>query len=195
VGELLDYWLQTYARHHVRPKSYEDYERTIRVHLKPGLGAIPVQKLKPEHLQTFYSDKLNAGCGKRTVELCHMRLSQALKMAMELGLVARNVAQVVRPPRARAREMQTWDTTQVQRFHQAAVQSPYGPVWAVVLATGMRRGEVLGLRWQDVDFERREIHVRQSVTPVGGAAQFGPTKNSRSRTIQRHSPLRADSAA
>src|SRR5919202_6340754 len=103
-------------------------------------------------------------------------------MAVDLGLVARNVAQSVSPPRARAKEMQTWDMDQAQRFLAAASQSGYGPVWAVVLATGMRRGEVLGLRWQDVAFERRVLHVRQSVTPVGGAAQIGPTKNSRSRT-------------
>jgi integrase len=184
MAELMSYWLQTYARHHVRPKSYEDYEGTIRVHIVPALGHVPLQKLKPEHLQTFYSDKLSAGCGKRTVELCHLRLSQALKMAVELDLVARNVAQSVKPPRARAREMQTWDTAQVQLFLAAASQSCYGPIWAVVLATGMRRGEVLGLRWQDVDFERRVLHVRQAVVPVGGAAQIGPTKNSRSRAIQ-----------
>jgi integrase len=61
----------------------------------------------------------------------------------------------------------------------------------VVLATGMRRGEVLGLRWQDVDFERRVLHVRQAVVPVGGAAQIGPTKNSCSRAIQGIPPLRA----
>ena len=73
---------------------------------------------------------------------------------------------------------------EVQRFLAAAAPSPYGPIWAVVLATGMRRGEVLGLRWQDVDFERRVLHVRQSVAPVGGAARIGATKNSRSRTIQ-----------
>jgi len=183
VGELLDYWLQTHARHHVRPKTYECYEQTIRVHLKPGLGAIRLQKLTPDQVKTFYADKLNAGCGKRTVELCHRRLSQALKMAMELGLVARNVAQSVNPPRARAKEMQTWDMDQAQRFLEAASGSGYGPVWAVVLTTGMRRGKVLGLRWRDVDFERRVIHVRQAVVPVGGAVQIGPTKNGRSRAI------------
>ena len=183
VAELLDYWLQTHARHHVRPKTYECYEQTIRVHLKPGLGAMRVQKLTPDQVKTFYADKLDAGCGKRTVELCHLRLSQALKKAVELGLVARNAAQVVHPPRARAREMQTWDMDQAQRFLAAASQSGYGPVWAVVLATGMRRGEVLGLRWQDVDLERRVLHVRQAVVPVGGVAQIGPTKNGRSRAI------------
>jgi integrase len=183
VAQLLVYWLDTYARHNVRAKTLEDYERTIRVHIIPALGVVPVQKLTPDQLQSFYSDKLAAGCGKRTVELCHLRLSQALKMAVELGFVARNVAQAVKPPRARAREMQTWDAAEVQRFLQEVAQSPYGPIWAVVLATGMRRGEVLGLRWQDVDFERRVLHVRQSVTPVGGAAQIGPTKNNRRRDI------------
>src|SRR5918912_334311 len=125
------YWLQEHARHHVRPKTYEDYERTIRVHIIPALGAVPVQKLTPDQIKTFYSAKLAAGWGKRTVELCHLRLSQALKMAVELGFVARNAAQLVRPPHARAREMQTWDKDQAQRFLQTASGSPYGPIWAV----------------------------------------------------------------
>jgi integrase len=167
----------------VRPKSYETYERLIRVHLKPGLGAIRVQQLRPEHLQQFYAAKLAAGCGKRTVEMCHMRLSQALKMAVEHGQVARNVAQVVHPPRARAREMQTWSRDEAQRFLAVVDQSAYGPIWPVVLATGMRRGEVLGLRWCDIDFEHRVIHVRQSAIMVGGKMQIGPTKGDRSRAI------------
>jgi integrase len=183
IGELLDFWLETYARPRVRAKSYETYERIIRVHLKPGLGTIRVQALKPEHLQQFYADKLAAGCGKRTVEMCHMRLAQALKMAVEHGQVARNVALVVKPPRARAREMQTWSRDEAHRFLQAASGSSYGPIWAVALATGMRRGELLGLRWCDIDGERRIIHVRQAAIAVGGEMLIGPTKGDRSRAI------------
>jgi integrase len=167
----------------VRAKSYETYERIIRVHLKRGLGTIRVQALKPEHVQQFYAAKLAAGCGKRTVEMCHMRLSQALKMAVEHGQVARNVAQVVKPPRARAREMQTWSKDEAQRFLAVASQSAYGPLWAVALATGMRRGELLGLRWQDIDVERRIIHVRQAAIAVGGVTEIGSTKGDRSRAI------------
>ena len=181
VGELLDFWLETYARPRVRPKSYDTYERIIRVHLKPALGSIRVQQLRPEHLQSFYAERLAAGCGKRTVEMCHRRIAQALTMAMEHGQVARNVAQVVHPPRPRAREMQTWSRDEAQRFLQVASQSSYGPIWAVALATGMRCGELLGLRWGDIDFERRIIHVRQAAIAVGGVMLIGPTKGDRSR--------------
>ncbi len=85
-------------------------------HIIPGLGSIPIQKLTPAHLQQFYADKLAADCGPRTVQLCHLRLHQALDLAQNLGLVARNVADAVTPPRVPQREMQTWTRDQIQCF-------------------------------------------------------------------------------
>jgi integrase len=117
-----------------------------------------------------YGDKLAAGCGLRTVELCHLRLSQALDQSMKLGLLTRNVADLVTPPRVPRKPRQTWDEEQARRFLAVADQSGRGPIWIVALATGMRRGELLGLRWQDVDFERGILSVRQTV----GALRGGP---------------------
>ena len=181
VAELLRYWLETYARHHVRPGTLEGYEYTINGHIIPALGTVPVQRLTAQQLQQFYSDKLTAGCSPRTVQLCHLRLKQALRMAVEMGLVARNVADVVRSPRVEQREMRTWSAAQAQQFLAVAAQSSYGPIWMLLLATGMRRGEALGLRWQDVDVEQRVVHVRQTVTVVRGAPHVGPPKSKSSR--------------
>jgi len=116
--------------------------------------------------------------------MCHQQLSTALKQAVRLGLVSRNVCDLVTPPRVPSREMATWDGVQARRFLAVAGQSTYGPIWIVALATGLRRGELLGLRWQDVDVERRTLSVRQTVGLVGTTIVAGqPKTRSGRRTI------------
>jgi integrase len=176
VAQMMQYWLDTYARHRCAAKTVDDYERTIRVHIIPALGAIQAQKLTPDVLQKFYGDKLAAGCGPRTVELCHLRLSQALDQSVKLGLLRRNVADLVTPPRVPRKPRQTWDEEQARRFLAVADQSGRGPIWIVALATGMRRGELLGLRWHDVDFERGILSVRQTVGALRGKPDVKPPK-------------------
>src|SRR5205823_298200 len=99
--------------------------RTINLHIIPSLGAMPVQKLTPARLERFYSDKVTAGCGRRSVELCHMRLSQALDQAVKLGIVARSVAEAVTPPRVEQKQMQIWTREQTRQFLTVASQSVY----------------------------------------------------------------------
>ncbi len=181
VAELMCFWLETYAQHNVRAGTLEGYGYTVNKHIIPGLGAIPVQKLTPEQLQAFYTTKLAAGCGPRTVQLCHLRIAQALKMAVKLGLVSRNVANAVTPPRVEQHEMRTWTADQAQRFLAAASQSPYGPIWMLSLATGMRRGETLGLRWQDVDLTANTVSVVQAVGMLRGSPKVRPLKTKSSR--------------
>ncbi len=181
MGELMRYWLDTHARSRLRAKTVFDYEHTITKHIVPELGMIPVQKLTPERLQTFYADKLAAGCGVRTIRLCHLHISQALKQAVKLGLVARNVATLVTQPQEPPQEMRVWDASQAQAFLVVAGKSAYGPIWMLALATGLRRGELLGLRWRDVDVERRVLHVRQTVGSLRGHPEFKPPKTRSSR--------------
>ncbi len=181
VKEVLELWLDTYARHHTQPTTFEGYERTIRAYLIPGLGALSVQKLTAEHIQVFYSARLTEGRGARTVQLCHLRLKQALSMAVKMGLVARNVADQATPPRVTAKEMETWDASQARTFLAVAAHSSYGPLWIVALATGMRRGELLGLRWADVDLERGMVSIRQTVGLVAGAPVVKTPKSKASR--------------
>lgn len=188
VAEMLRYWLDTYARPNVRPRSYVDYEPIITRHIILSIGAVPVQKLTPSHVQQYYADKLAAGCGPRTVQLCHLRLKQALTQAEDLGLVSRNVADKVTPPRVTPKEMSTWDAAQARRFLAVAVASAYGPIWLVSLATGMRRGELLGLRWKDIDWERRVLSVRQTVGVVGTTPTIGEPKSKAGRRDVRVQP-------
>lgn len=186
MAELLRYWLETYAQHRVRATTYDCYCGTITKHLIPGLGAIPVQKLTPAHLQQFYADKRASGAGPRVVQLCHQRLKQALAMAVNLGLVSRNVADAVAAPKMPPPELSVWTSEEAQRFSEVARQSHYGPIWLVLAATGMRRGEALGLRWQDVDWDGKVLRVRQQVVMVAGAPRIQPPK---SRSAYRSLPI------
>src|SRR5215211_2717046 len=101
VGELLDRWLETVIRHKVKPTTLEDYAFTVHKHLMPAIGHIPVQALTPATVQSFYSDRLDAGIGPRAVQLCHGRLSQALSLAVREGIVTRNVCTATDPPTPR----------------------------------------------------------------------------------------------
>jgi integrase len=179
VGEVIRYWLDTDARGRTRPTTRELYERTARVHLLPTLGAIPAQQLRPAAIQALYSHILEGGAGPHVVQLCHVVLRGAFGQATRLGLLARNPALQVTAPRITEREMRVWDAEQSRRFLAAAQASPLGPVYAVLLSTGIRRGEVLGLRWSDVDWTRGALRIRQAVHPVRHRAQIGPLKTGR----------------
>lgn len=183
VGEQMRYWLDIYARHAVGEKTLYDYENMIKGHiLTHPIAAVPLQKLTPQHVEAFKSDKAAAGTGARTQEMCYMRISQMLDHAVKLDLIPRNVAKQVQPPRVPKREMQTWNAEQARRFLAVAAECSYGPLWLVYLGTGMRRGEALGLRWKDVDFERGTLSVCQTVGMVRGTPKTKPMpKNDSSR--------------
>jgi integrase len=191
VGEYLAHWLGAYAATNVRPTTYRSYEQLIRVHLVPALGHIPLQKLSPAHLQAFYSDRLargradgTGGLAPRTVRYLHSIVREALAQAVRWQLVARNVADATEPPRAVRPHVQTWDTAQLRRFLTFAQDDEhYGPVWLVAVATGLRRGEVLGLRWEDVDLERGRLHIRRSLVEIGSALHIQEPKTESSRRV------------
>jgi len=181
VRELMEFWLDNYARHRVSPKTFHGYADTIRKHIIPALGNIEIQKLTPARLQEYCTQKVDEGCGPRTVELCHLNISQALDEAVKLGWVARNVADVVKLPRWKPREMETWSAEEAQQFTEVTGESTHGPIWLLALATGMRRGELLGLRWADVDLDRGLLSVRQTVGTLPGKIEFKPPKTANSR--------------
>jgi len=123
------------------------------------------------------------------VRYLHAILHRALKEAVGLGLVARNVTEAVAPPKDRRRAVESWDVDDVQRFLDVAADDHrYGPIWLVALHTGMRRGELLGLRWQDVNLDAGVLYVRQALSVVatddGPKLTFGePKTQSGRRTI------------
>ena len=185
LGEYLEKWLKDYAKPNLSPRGYERYESISRVHLIPSLGNIPLTQLKPEHLQKHYTDKLNNGLSALTVRYHHTVLHKALQTAIKWGLVNRNVADGVDVPRARRNEMQTWDEYEINRFLETAKDSPYYTLFHTALFTGMRRSELLAIRWCDVDFIFSQISVSRSLHHLkDGSYVFTQPKSAKSkRTI------------
>jgi integrase len=185
VGELLERWLETVIRHKVKPTTLEDYAFTVRKHLSPALGSIPVQTLTPATVQSFYSDRIDAGVGARTVQLCHLRLSQALALAEREGIVTRNVCAATDAPHSRPTPSEVWTGDEARRFIDASESDTYAPLWFLALKSGLRRGELLGLRWQDLDLAQRLLSVRQTVVLLAGAPSIqSPKTEAARRTIK-----------
>ena len=196
LAEFLERWLKDYAWPNLAPRTVEGYEYIIRKHLIPSLGNIPLIQLRPEHLQRYYSEKLSSGrCdGKgglsaRSVRHHHMALHSALESAMKWGLLARNPADAISPPRVQHSGMQTWDENDIRRFLDAAKDTPYYPIFYLAFFTGMRRSEVLALRWCDVDFLFGQIYVSRSLHHLlNGSIVFRQPKTAQGRRTVALSP-------
>ncbi len=182
LAEYLERWLKDYAKPNLTPRSFERYESIIRVHLIPTLGGVPLTQLRPEHLQRNYTAKLNEGLSARSVRYYHVVLHVALKTAVQWGLLSRNPADAVTTPRVRRTEMQTWDEDEMARFLEAAGDTPYHALFYTALFTGMRRSELLALRWQDVDLMLGQVYVNRSLHHLkDGSYVFTEPKSTKSR--------------
>jgi integrase len=164
LAELLDTWLQSKAGT-ITPNSYKDYEITIRRHVKPALGTVKAQTLTPAQLQAQFTAWRDAGLQPRTMARCHSVLNQALSQAVDWGIVSRNVCTMVKKPAIAKRPATVWSKVEWREFLREARRDPLAPLWFFLAVEGMRRGEALGLRWSDVNWERGTVHIAQSVVP------------------------------
>ena len=168
MGAFLEQWLADYAATNTGPRTVENYRGYIRRYLLPHLGSVPLEKLTPQQVQGIYAQMLGRGLSARTVLHAHRVLSEALAHAVKWGLVARNVANAVDPPKPQRKEMSTLDSEGVARFVRAAQKSPYLALFTLAIYTGLRRSELVGLRWQDVDLAGGALSVTQTLQRVHG---------------------------
>jgi integrase len=169
-SKYLEEWLERYERPNLSPRTAEGYESIVRCHLVPALGSIPLVQLKPEHLQRYYSEKLSTGrydrkgaLSQTTVSHHHTCLHRALKMALRWGLISRNPADAVIPPRPQRSEMHTMNEDDINIFLESAKKTPYYLLFYLALFTGMRRSELLALRWCDVDLLLCQAYIKRSL--------------------------------
>jgi len=188
LGEYLEEWLD-HASSRVRPSTWQGYATMVRRHITPVLGNVPLSQLTPRHVQRLCDEQLKAGradgrgkkLSHRTVQYVHAVLYRALKHAVELQLVARNVAAAVKPPRPERREVPVLDQEVATRLLKAAEGTRlYVPILLAV-STGMRRGEVLGLRWKDVDLEAGTASIQQTLLADPSGYRFSPPKSAQGR--------------
>jgi integrase len=184
LGAFLERWLRDYVGANIqKPKSREFYSSITRVHLIPALGSVALARLTPARVQEYYRDKLESGLSSTSVQGHHRTLHRALVCAVKWGLVGRNVCDATEPPKIRRLEMKTWTPAECLRFLNAAKANRYGPLFAVAIYTGLRQGELLGLRWLDTDFESGTLVVQQTLEKSGTEPRFGTPKTAKSRRL------------
>ena len=183
VGLLLDRWLDEAVALTVRPRTLASYTYVVRVHLRPALGDVPLASLTAQHVQGFLNAKAAAGLAPRTVGYLRGVLRQALGFAERMDLVGRNVARLARPPRVPRRQVNPLTIEQARTFRAAIAGDRLEALYLVAVGCGLRQGEILGLRWGDVDLEGRTRSVRNALARVDGELRLVEPKSATSRRI------------
>lgn len=186
VARFLADWLESTAKPTLRPKTHHSYAQLIRLHIVPAIGTIQLAKLTPQHVQHMMRDMTAKGLSPRTVQYARAILRRALGYALKWGLVTRNVATLVDPPRSVRKPVQPLTGDQARAFLAYAKQHDdrLWPFFTTAVLTGLRQGELLGLRWTDVDLDRATLRVSHTLQRIGGTWQFVEPKTRRSaRTL------------
>jgi integrase len=181
LGPFLRRWLDEVARPTLRASTYKSYDDILRLHLIPGLGHLRLAKLSPADVQGLLNMKLTSGLSPRRVEYIHAVLRKALGTAERWGIVSRNVAKLVDAPRVPKHEITPLTPDQAHRLVEAAADDRLQALWVVALGTGCRQGELLGLRWEDVDLDAQRLRVRHTLGRVEGKLVLLEPKTERSR--------------
>jgi integrase len=181
VGEYLDSWLSGSMRGSVRESTHDSYEIAVRCHIKPALGRLKLKKLTSAHVANFYQDRLTAGFAPASVNKWHVVLHKALDQAVKWHMVPRNVCEAVKAPRPATGEMQTLSADETRRLLEAARGDRLEALYVLAVHTGMRQGELLGLKWSDVDLKAGTISVRRTLTKSGTSLLLGEPKTKKSR--------------
>lgn len=182
VERYAAHWLATVVKPRLRPSTYASYRDTLRLHIVPVLGRYALQKVTPADVRRLLADKSETGLSVRSVQIVHATLRVMLAEAVRDELLERNVASIVRGPSETREEVRPWSFEEAERFLIAASEDRLYALFAVGVALGLRRGELLGLRWADVDLEAPVLRVRQQIQRIYRAGLItGPPKSSRSR--------------
>ena len=183
VGEYLDRWLSDSVCDTVKATTFERYEQITRLHLKPALGRVKLKALTPAHVRGLYREKLEAGSSARTVRYVHTTLHKALKQAVMDGLIPRNVTEAVKPPQSSREEMHPLTPEQAKLLLQTAHDTGdrLEALYVLAIHTGLRQGELLGLKWDDVDLDDGSLQVRRTLTITKNGPVFTTPKTTGSR--------------
>ena len=182
LGEYLERWLSDSLKGTVRASTCERHEINVRVHISPALGRVLLKALTPAHVRALHREKLDTGLATATVRKIHSTLHKALAQAVADGLIPRNAADV-KAPRPAPEEMRPLSEAEACAFLDAAKDSGdrFEPLYVLAITTGLRRGELLGLRWDDVDLQRGTLRVGRALVREGGRHLLGETKTRRGR--------------
>ena len=202
VGTWLEVWMENYAKVKLRPSTYKTSQGFLKNHIKPQIGSIPLADLTSLDLQRFYKhlldggrvDRIEAkkkpkGLAPKTVRNIHQMIGSAYNLAMEQKLVSKNPTQGCALPKVEHKEMKTLTADQLSAFFQEARDSGVYELYYLDLATGLRRGELLGLKWTDVDFQHGVLKIQRAISRQNGKVVEAPLKT---KNAYRTLPMSAD---
>lgn len=181
VEQFLTAWLENTVKPKNAPRTSESYHAMCRLHIIPDLGRVQLHKLTPQQVQALMQRKLDAGPSPRTVAYMRSILRIALNQALKWGMVGRNVAALVDPPRQRRYEARPFTPEQARAFLAAVKGDRMEALYTVALSLGLRQGEALGVRWQDIDLENGTLTVRYQLQRYGGKLHLSEPKTEKSR--------------
>ena len=194
-GDWIDFWYQNFSKPKLRPTTQACYEGRIYTHIIPQIGQVPLNKLTQNELQQFYArlkkggrkkhvEKFGEGLSDRMVRSCHTTCRTALEKAVTEGLIRINPAVGCKLPPKKAKEMQVLTPAEIVRFLTQAKEEGYYEIFLLELTTGMRRGEIIGLKWRDLDLATGELHIARQVIRVKGETVVSQPKTKSSlRTV------------
>lgn len=198
LGQWIDIWLNNYKSIKVEKTTLGNYYTMIETYIKPQIGKIQLRQLQPSNLQRYYNylqekgrAKGSGGLSPRMVRYIHSIIHAALDQAMKEGLIIRNPAEATELPKMKKADVEPLTIEEVNRFIETIKTDRLFPAFCLALKTGLRRGEILGLRWQDIDFKGKKLHVRQTLVEAREPGEekkvtllFKPPKTEKSkRTI------------
>ena len=202
VGSWLEVWMENYAKIKLRPSTFKTSQGFLKNHIKPQIGGIPLADLTSLDLQRFYKHLLDGGrvdrveakkkpkgLAPKTVRNIHQMIGSAYNLAMEQKLVSKNPTQGCALPKVEHKEMKTLTADQLSAFFQEARDSGVYELYYLDLATGLRRGELLGLKWTDVDLDRGVLKIQRAISRQNGKVVEAPLKT---KNAYRTLPLSAD---
>lgn len=193
VGEFLDVWLVA-ERARVRASTWRYRDGHVRLYIKPAIGGRRLADLTPRDVETMTADMLGRGLAPRSAAGCRTTLRKALADAVRDGLVPRNVAALARPPRVPGREVEYLTRAELRKLLDAIEGDPLAPLVSLAALTGLRQGELLALRWSDIDTAGARLTVRQSMArDWSGGFSLAEPKTTRSRRTV-HLPAQAVAA-
>ena len=181
IASYMKKWLADAVRPARRAKTHDLYFNINRLHIEPHIGGTRLSKLTPLHVQSLYSSLERDGKSARLRQLVHSTLRNALGQALRWGLIGRNPCDAVEKPRASRPTMRVLDAKEVAALLKAARGDRLEALYILALSTGLRRGELFGLRWEDVDFEARALLVRRTLVELNGKLDVSEPKTAKGR--------------
>jgi len=189
VRELVGRWLSDVKTLTVEASTLKNYQDLLRAHILPDMGHLRIQKVTAADLQAYYREKLQhgrrdgtGGLSSRTVRYLHNLLLAVFAQAVRWDMLQRNPAEFVEPPKLQEKEKHVWTEEEAAQFVETVSGHRLAAFWALAIVTGLREGELLGLRWRDVDLAKGMLTVAQALKR-GDGPKFGPPKSRRSRRV------------